>query len=132
MYFHREKHWIIWNQQVNLRELENFFDQSPYELYDNMSCNIKFYFLICLIKYDSNVFYIKHVKIVKCNYTEKCSLRIWKRYIPLLIDLLISNNFSSMTFFCATRILRVIGRRLYDSQPIFYWFFGLIKKKQEN
>ena len=34
-----------------------------------------------------------------------------KRDIPLLIDLLISNNFSSMTFFCATRILRVIGRQ---------------------
>ena len=36
-------------------------------------------------------------------------------YLPLLIDLLISNNFSSnktsMTFFCATRILRVIGRQ---------------------
>ena len=32
-------------------------------------------------------------------------------YIPLLIDLLISNNFSSMTFFCATRILQVIGRQ---------------------
>ena len=32
-------------------------------------------------------------------YTEKCPLWIWKRYIPLLIDLLISNNFSSMTFF---------------------------------
>ena len=29
----------------------------------------------------------------------------------LLIDLLISNNFSSMTFFCATCILRVIGRQ---------------------
>ena len=31
---------------------------------------------------------------------------------------LISNNFSSMTFFCATRILRVIGRQsisIYDS-----------------
>ena len=45
------------------------------------------------------------------NYLEKCLVRIWKRYIPLLIDLLISNNFSSMTFFCATRILRVIGRQ---------------------
>ena len=35
-----------------------------------------------------------------------------------LLDLLISNNFSSMTFFCATRILQVIGRqsiRLHDS-----------------
>ena len=58
------------------------------------------------------------------NYTEKCPLRIWKRYIPLLIDLLISINFSSMTFFCATRILRVIGRRLYDSQPIFADFLA--------
>ena len=45
------------------------------------------------------------------NYTDKCPLRIWKIYkLPLLIDLLISNNFSSMTSFCATRILRVIGR----------------------
>ena len=54
-------------------------------------------------------------------YTEKwhtMKLWIWKRYIPLLIDHLISNNFSSMTFFCAKRILRAIGRqsvRLYDS-----------------
>ena len=45
------------------------------------------------------------------NYLEKCPVRIWKRYISLLIDLLISNNFSSMIFFCATRILRVIGRQ---------------------
>ena len=44
-----------------------------------------------------------------------------ERYIPLLIDLLISNNFSFTTFFCVTRILRVIGRqiiRLYDSNRI--------------
>ena len=33
------------------------------------------------------------------NYPENCPVRIWKWYIPLLIDLLISNNFSSMTFF---------------------------------
>ena len=33
------------------------------------------------------------------NYPEKCPVRIWKIDIPLLIDLLISNNFSSMTFF---------------------------------
>ena len=45
------------------------------------------------------------------NYLEKCPVRIWKRNIPLRIDLLISNNFSSMTFFCATRILRIIGRQ---------------------
>ena len=38
------------------------------------------------------------------NYPEKCPVRIWKRDIPLLIDLLISNNFSYTTFFCATRI----------------------------
>ena len=33
------------------------------------------------------------------NYLQQTPIRIWKRYIPLLIDLLISNNFSSMTFF---------------------------------
>ena len=68
------------------------------------------------------------------NYTEKCvkcPLQIWKIYIPLLIDLLISNNFSSMTFFYATRILRVIGCCLYDSQRIFYWFFDIIKKTRK-
>ena len=43
-----------------------------------------------------------------------------KIYTPLYVDLLISNNFSSMTFFYATRILRVIGRLIYDSQPIFW------------
>ena len=32
---------------------------------------------------------------------EKKTVRIWKKYILFLIDLLISNNFSSMTFFCA-------------------------------
>ena len=38
-----------------------------------------------------------------------------KRYsLPLLIDLLISNDFSSMTFFCATHILRVIGLQSSD------------------
>ena len=38
-------------------------------------------------------------------FTEKCPLWIWKRYILLLVDVLISNNFSSMTFF---------------AQPVFY------------
>ena len=54
--------------------------------------------------------------------TEKCSQRIWKRCIvtsqALLMDLLISNNFSSSIFFCEARILRVIGCQsisLYDS-----------------
>ena len=46
-------------------------------------------------------------------------------YIYLLINLLISNNFSSMTFFCATRILLVVNLsvvKVYDSQPIGnYW-----------
>ena len=32
-------------------------------------------------------------------------------YLSLYLDLLISNNFSSMTFFCAMRILQVIGRQ---------------------
>ena len=47
----------------------------------------------------------------KGNYLEKSLVRIWKRYILFLIDLLIFNNFSSMTFFCATSILRVISRQ---------------------
>ena len=71
------------------------------------------------------------------NYREKCPLRIWKRYLPLLIDLSISNNFSSVTFFCATRILRVIGRQsicLYDkptnrivTQPLSASTWGQLK-----
>ena len=70
------------------------------------------------------------------NYLEKCPVRIWKRDIPLLIDLLISNNFSSMTFFCASHILRVIGRQSIwqtrQSTDFFYWFFGIIIKKKGN
>ena len=45
------------------------------------------------------------------NVREKFPLQIWKRYSYTFIDLLISNNFSSMTFL-------VIGRQnisLYDS-----------------
>ena len=42
---------------------------------------------------------LKDTIIFNGNYLEKCPVRIWKKYIPLLIDLLISNNFSSMTFF---------------------------------
>ena len=59
------------------------------------------------------IFEIRIKKYVKKegNYLEKTPVRIRKRYIPLLIDLLISNNFSSMTFFWATRILRVIGHQ---------------------
>ena len=50
-------------------------------------------------------------------------VRIWKRDIPLLIDLLISNNFSPMTFFCATRILRVIGRQSIRQSTDFFTDF---------
>ena len=57
------------------------------------------------------------------NYLEKCPVRIWKRYIPLLIDLLISNNFSSMTFFRATHILRVIGRQSIRQSTDFFTDF---------
>ena len=46
-----------------------------------------------------------------CNYGIRTPVRIWKIDIPHLIDLLISNNFSSMTFFCSTHILRVIIRQ---------------------
>ena len=56
------------------------------------------------------------------NYLQQTPIRIWKRYIPLLIHLLIFNNFSSMTFFfCATRILRVTGRQsIRESTDFFY------------
>ena len=50
-------------------------------------------------------------------------------YIYLLIDLLISNNFSSMTFFCATRILRVIGRQSIRQSTDFLLIFWHNKKK---
>ena len=56
------------------------------------------------------------------NYWKKTQVRIWKRNIPLLIDLLISNNFSFMTFFCATRILWVIIR-----QSIVYIYITIRK-----
>ena len=56
----------------------------------------------------------------KCNYLQQTPIRIWKRYIPLLIDLLISNNFSSMTFFCATRILRVTSRQTIRQSTYFF------------
>ena len=49
------------------------------------------------------------------NYGIRGPVRIMKIDIPYLIDLLISINFSSMTFFCATRILRVIIRQSYYS-----------------
>ena len=69
---------------------------------------------------------IKKSRISVLNYDSPISVFIQRNahyesekiYIPLLIDRLISNNVSSMTFFSATRILRVIGRqiiRLYDS-----------------
>ena len=64
------------------------------------------------------------------NYLEKCPVQIWKRYIPLLIDFLISNNFSSMTFFCALRILRVIGRQSIRQSTDFLLIFWHNKKKQ--
>ena len=57
------------------------------------------------------------------NYLQQTPIRIWKRYIPLLIDLLISNNFSSITFFCATRILRVTGRQSIQQSTDFFTDF---------
>ena len=47
-------------------------------------------------------------------YREMPTMNLEKTYrLPLLIDLLISNNFSFMTFFCVTRILQVIGCQSY-------------------
>ena len=52
-------------------------------------------------------------------YREMPTMNLENIYTPLLIDLLIFNNFSSSyNIYFATRILRVIGRqsvRLYDS-----------------
>ena len=57
------------------------------------------------------------------NYLEKCPVRIWKRYIPRLIDLLISNNFSSMTFFAQRVFYELSVVKVYDSQQIFFTDF---------
>ena len=64
------------------------------------------------------------------NFPEKCPVQIWKRYIPLLIDLLISNNFSSMTFFVQHVFYELSVVKVYDSQPIFLLMFWHNKKKQ--
>ena len=58
------------------------------------------------------------------NYLQQTPIRIWKRYIPLLIDLLISNNFSSMTLFCTTRILRVGRQSVRQSTDFFTDFLA--------
>ena len=53
-------------------------------------------------------------------------------YLSLWIFQLISNNFSSMTFFCAMRILRVIGRRLYDTDSTDFLLIFWHNKKNNN
>ena len=69
------------------------------------------------------------------NYWKKTPVRIWKRYIPLLIDLLISNNFSSSydiflrnAYFSI--ILRVIGHQSIWQSTDFLLIFWHNKKKQ--
>ena len=68
-----------------------------------------------------------HSSLFECilgNYGIRGPVRIWKRYIPLLIDLLISNNFSSMTFFFAQRVfyeLPVV--KVYEGQLFFLLIF---------
>ena len=57
------------------------------------------------------------------NYGIRGPVRIWKRYIPLLIDLLISNNFSSMTFFAQRVFYDLPVVKVYDSQLIFLLIF---------
>ena len=67
------------------------------------------------------------------NYLEKCPVRIWKRYISLqVIDLLISNNFSSMTFY-EQLIFYELSVVVYTTvNQFFYWFFVIMIKKQEK
>ena len=53
------------------------------------------------------------------NYTEKCPVRIWKRYIPLLIAR--SFNFQQLffydIFFCATRNFTIYRSSKYKVIP---------------
>ena len=72
----------------------------------------------------------KQVMSFSGNYPEKCPVRIWKRDMPHLINLLISNNFSVMRFFAQRVYYELSVVKVYDSQPIFYWFFGIIKKNK--
>ena len=64
------------------------------------------------------------------NYGIRTPVQIWKIDIPHLIDLLISNNFSSMTFFCATGILRVTGCQSIQQSTDFFTDFLAEYKKQ--
>ena len=57
------------------------------------------------------------------NYPEKCPVRIWERDIPLLIDLLISNNLSSMTFF---------SQRVFYELSVVKFKYKNIKKNKKN
>ena len=54
------------------------------------------------------------------NYTEKCPVRIWKRYIPLLIDLLISNNFFFYDIFLRNAYFTSYRSSKYTSELIFF------------
>ena len=71
----------------------------------------------------------KQVMSFSGNYPEKCPVRIWKRDMPHLINLLISNNFSFMRFF-AQRILRVIGRQSIRQSTDFLLIFWHNKKNK--
>ena len=80
---------------------------------------------------NSFIRYTKKFTLFNRNYLEKCPVRIWKRYIPLLIDLSISNNFSSMTFFAQRVFYELLVVKVYDSQPIFLLIFWHNKKKNK-
>ena len=71
----------------------------------------------------------KQVMSFSGNYPEKCPVRIWKRDMPHLIAR--SFNFQQLFFyeiFCATRILRVIGRQSIRQSTDFLLIFWHNKK----
>ena len=105
-----------------------------------MPCISSAKWVVCLVFHHPNevyaLYFSTQMSCMPCISSARWLLKenpisnLEKIYIPLLIDLLISNNFSSMTFFCATHILRVIGRWRSSKYTTVNWFFGIIKKKQ--
>ena len=82
-----------------------------------------------IIYTEGNLYWI--LREILGNYTEKCLVRIWKRYIPLLIDFLISNNFSSKTFFLRNAYFKSYRSSKYTTVNWFFTdFFGIIKKNK--
>ena len=64
--------------------------------------------------------HINKINLKNGNYGIKTPVRFSKRYIPLLIDLLISNNFSSMTFFAQRVFYELPVVKVYSQSTDFF------------